>query len=61
MAVADWLNEPEILEIDASGWTGEIGQKIRVKVQDEIHVAKVRIAIGDADGIVFEQGVSQCF
>ena len=56
VAVADWFNKPEILEIDASGWTGEIGQKIRVKAQDEIHVAKVHVVVGDADGVVFEQG-----
>ena len=35
VAVADWFNKPEVLEIDANSWTGEIGQSIRIKVQDD--------------------------
>lgn len=56
VAVQDWFNELEVLEIDASGWTGEIGQSIRVMAQDEIHVAKVHVLISDGNGTVFEEG-----
>ena len=55
-AVVDWFNEPEVLEIDASDWTGEIGQTIRIKAQDDTHVAKVHVLIDTAQGTVFEQG-----
>ena len=55
VAVADWFKKPVVHEIVPNGWTGEIGQTIRVKAQDEIHVAKVRVAIHDENGIL-EQG-----
>src|SRR5687768_11530420 len=31
VAVADWFREPQVLEIDTRGWTGEMGQTIRIK------------------------------
>lgn len=55
-AVSDWFNEPQVLEIDASAWTGEVGQVIRVKAQDDTFVAGVRVAIGDGNGNTFEAG-----
>jgi hypothetical protein len=55
-AVADWFHEPEVLEIDISTWTGAIGQVIRVKAQDDTHVASVRLAITNGNGTTFEQG-----
>ena len=56
VAVADWFNEPAVLEIDASGWNGEVGQPIRVKAQDDIHVAKVHVVIKDSFNAVVEEG-----
>ena len=56
LAISDWFGKPEVLEINTSGWTGEAGQTIRIKAQDNIHVASVTVTIGDAGGQVFEQG-----
>ena len=55
-AVADWFKEPEVLEIDASAWTGTAGQIIRVKAQDDTQVTKVHVSIDDGQGVIFEQG-----
>lgn len=55
-AVADWFNQPEVLEIDATNWTGAIGETIRVKAQDDTHVTKVRVQIVSAGGSIIEEG-----
>ena len=41
---------------DASGWTGEIGQTLRIRAQDDTLVTRVHILIDDAHGTIFEQG-----
>lgn len=55
-AVADWFNQPSVLEIDPSAWNGQSGGTIRVKAQDDTLVTKVTVAITDADNRVLEQG-----
>ena len=55
-AVADWFNQPKVQEIDTNGWSGEIGQAIRVKAQDDVRVVKVHVVIRDTSGSVLEQG-----
>ena len=55
MAVADWFGKPEILALDASGWSGEIGQSIRIEAQDDTKVTHVTVVIHD-NGTVLEQG-----
>ena len=55
-AVADWFNKPEVLEIDITGWNGQVGQIIRVKAQDDVQVTKVFVKISDANGTLIEQG-----
>jgi hypothetical protein len=59
VAVADWFSKPEVLEINASGWTGAVDQVIRIKAQEEMHVANVTVVIKNVDGTVVEQGVAQ--
>jgi hypothetical protein len=56
VAVADWFNRPEILEIDLKGWSGEAGQVIRMRVQDDVLVKHVAVAIADEADNVLEQG-----
>ena len=58
VAVADWFGQPEVLELDISGWTGQIGQTIRVKAQDDTKVVSVRVMIreNNATAIALEQG-----
>ena len=55
MAVADWFGKPEILALDASGWTGEIGQTIRIEAQDDTKVTRVTVVIHN-NGTILEQG-----
>ena len=38
IAVADWFGELQVLDIDITGWTGGIGQEIRVKAQGNVKV-----------------------
>jgi hypothetical protein len=56
MAVADWFGKPEVLEIDTSEWTGQTGQTIHVKAQDNIQVARVQVRIDNGNGTTFEEG-----
>ena len=56
VAVADWFNKPQILEVDLSGWSGEAGQVLRMRVQDDVQVQHVAVAIADEADNVLEQG-----
>ncbi|MGA7193094.1 MAG: hypothetical protein WBW94_05625 [Anaerolineales bacterium] len=58
VAVADYLHEPQILDIDISGWNGAVGQLIRVKAIDDVKVAQVTVVITDENGTVLEQGAA---
>jgi hypothetical protein len=56
VAISDWFGKPQVLEIDVTDWTGQAGQPIRVRAQDNIHVATVQIRIEDKDGTQLEEG-----
>lgn len=56
VAVADWFNEPEVLNMDASGWNGGIGQTLRIQAQDDTYVARVHVVIRDENGTILEEG-----
>jgi hypothetical protein len=56
IALADWFEAPKVLEINVDGWTGKIGQAIRVKARDNVKVARVIVVIRDADENVLEMG-----
>jgi hypothetical protein len=56
VAVADWFHAPEVSEVDASAWHGQIGQVIRIKAVDDVQVTQVNVVITDAAGVVLEQG-----
>jgi hypothetical protein len=56
VAMGDWLNPPHILEIDLGGWRGAAGEQIRMRVQDDVKVAQVRVEIRDGTGTVLEGG-----
>jgi hypothetical protein len=59
VAVADWFNKPEILELDVSGWNGQAGKPIRIKAIDDVQVTRVSIVVTDGNGTVCEQGNAQ--
>lgn len=56
IAVADFFSAPDIDEIDLSGYTGKINDKIRVKVTDDFKVKSVSVEIKDANGAIVESG-----
>lgn len=55
MAVADWFGKPQVLELNASGWTGQAGQTVRIKAQDDTQVTRVNVVIHN-NGTILEQG-----
>jgi hypothetical protein len=56
VAMADWFLAPEILEIDLEGWSGEAGQVLRIRAQDDVQVQHVAVAITDEADTLLEQG-----
>jgi hypothetical protein len=56
VAISDWFHPPEVGEIDLSGWTGQVGESIRVKAVDDAVVARVMVTIVGERDVVIEQG-----
>ena len=56
--MADWLNPPQILEIDLKGWDGAAQGLIRMRVQDDVKVVKVSVEISDETGAALESGLA---
>lgn len=56
IAMTDWFEAPEVLEINVDAWTGKPGQTIRVKARDNVMVAGVTVIIRDMDDNVLEMG-----
>lgn len=54
-AMKDYLNAPEVYEIDISDYAGSPGEEIRVLADDDVIVRAVEVAIV-ANGEVVEQG-----
>ena len=56
LAVADWFGQPEIMDVDRNGWTGQMGHAIRIQARDDTQVTSVQVRMQDADGTLLEQG-----
>lgn len=56
VALGDWLNPPQILEIDLRNWHGASDEPIRMCVQDDVQVVRVRVEITDEAGGMLEAG-----
>lgn len=56
VAVADLLNAPDIETLDLSGYTGNVGDIIKIIVLDDFAVKAVTVKIENADGTLVEQG-----
>lgn len=59
MAVADFLTMPWIDQIDATGYNGNIGDKIVVMAANNSKVSSMAVAVSDPSGIVLESGPCQ--
>ena len=60
-AVADYFGKPQVLELDASEWTGGSGQTLRIRARDNVKVLVVRVMIldGGQDGQTLEEGEAE--
>lgn len=56
VAVADFMQGPDIQEIDLSDYSGDPGDMIRVRVTDGFKVETVRVIITNGDGSQVEAG-----
>ena len=56
LTVADFFNEPTIESVDMTGYTGKIGDLIRIATSDDFGVVKVQINILNVDGVKVETG-----
>lgn len=56
IALADWFEAPNVLEINVDSWTGKLGQTIGVKARDNVKVERVTVVVRDADENVLEMG-----
>jgi hypothetical protein len=55
LAVADYLGKPQIMDIEIRGWTGGIGQVVRILARDNFMVLRVHLVIRDSE-YVWEAG-----
>ena len=58
VAVADFLKLPTVEELDFSQYTGQIGNKIRVRAMDNFKLTNVTVTIYKADNTVVETGIA---
>ena len=56
LTVGDFLNAPAVDEIDLSGYTGNVGETIRIRASDDFEVTGVEVGITGAGGAVLERG-----
>ena len=56
VAVADFLNAPDVDEIDVTKYSGAIGDTIRIRTIDDFKVKQVQVAIYNGDGSLVEPG-----
>ena len=56
VAVADFLQAPDIVEINLSRYSGNVGDVITIIVNDDFMTKKVTVDISNADGTTVESG-----
>lgn len=56
LAVADYLNPPQIRSVNLRHYTGHAGEPIAIKATDDFRVAGVRVELLDSQGAPIEGG-----
>jgi hypothetical protein len=56
LALGDYLNPPEVTEVDITGYAGRVGDLIKVRAQDDFGVLGVQVTLRDEAGALIEQG-----
>jgi hypothetical protein len=59
IAVADFMQAPDIHVVDLSEYTGKKGETIRIRVTDDFKVTSVRLRIENGDGTLVEEGAAK--
>lgn len=59
LAVSDFCKSPEIKVCDSDNYSGEIGDKIRIRAIDDFKVESVRLEITDSTNSTLEEGAAQ--
>lgn len=59
VAVADYLNAPEIQYIRMNVYQGVVGEKLRIKVTDDFQVTAVHVRFTSSDGELLEEGAAE--
>ncbi len=56
VAIGDYFNSPEVMEIDLSAFHGQVGDRIKVRATDDVEVRSVHVLIRKSgDGTVLEE------
>jgi hypothetical protein len=55
-AISDARTKPVLLQLDASAYTGAVGQPIAIQAEDDFEVSKVSVKIQDPSGATLEEG-----
>lgn len=58
VAVADYLNAPDIRDVDFSAYRGQLGDRITIQATDDFAVTAVRVRIENPDGSLVEEGAA---
>ncbi len=56
MAVADYLNVPDIRDVDFSAYRGAVGDGIVIHATDDFAINHVHVCIQNPDGSLVEEG-----
>jgi hypothetical protein len=59
VAVRDFLNAPQVEDIDLRAYDGRAGRKILVRASDDVGVTRVDVTIADEQGTILEQGAAE--
>ncbi len=58
LMLSDFLTPPVVDEIDASGYSGKVGECIRVRAHDDFEVLGVTVMLATEDHAILEQGAA---
>ncbi|WP_400190467.1 hypothetical protein [Hymenobacter sp. B81] len=58
IAVADFIQAPDIHEVDLTDYQGQAGDTIRIRVTDDFKVLSTTVRIENGDGSVVEEGAA---
>jgi hypothetical protein len=57
LAVSDFMHDPVITEVDLSGFTGQAGEVIKIRAEEDVlGAAAVRVSIANRAKTILEQG-----